>query len=66
MASRSSPPAWSTRIFAGMTAEETMMEAVVRARQAGYQTALLSNSWGLRSLPARPVPRHVRRRRHLG
>ena len=50
------PDGLVTRIFAGMTAEEDMMEAVVRARQAGYQTALLSNSWGLDLYPRERFP----------
>ena len=50
------PTGLVTRIFAGMTAEEDMMEAVVLARQAGYQTALLSNSWGLDLYPRDRFP----------
>lgn len=50
------PDGLVTRIFAGMTAEEDMMEAVVRARQAGYRTALLSNSWGLDLYPRDRFP----------
>jgi putative hydrolase of the HAD superfamily len=50
------PAGLVTRIFAGMTAEEDMMEAVVLARQAGYQTALLSNSWGLDLYPRDRFP----------
>jgi putative hydrolase of the HAD superfamily len=50
------PDGLVTRIFAGMTAEEDMMEAVVLARQAGYQTALLSNSWGLDLYPRDRFP----------
>jgi putative hydrolase of the HAD superfamily len=45
-----------TRIFAGMTAEEDMMEAVVSVRRAGYSTALLSNSWGLDLYPRHRFP----------
>ena len=44
------------RIFAGMTAEEDMFEAVVHARRAGYRTALLSNSWGLSLYPRDRFP----------
>ena len=38
------------RIFR-LELEETMLEAVVRARAAGLETALLSNSWGLGIYP---------------
>ena len=44
------------RIFAGMKAEEAMMEAVVTARRQGYKTALLSNSWGLSLYPRHLFP----------
>ena len=44
------------RIFAGMAAEEDMMDAVVVARGAGYRTALLSNSWGLSLYPRDRFP----------
>lgn len=44
------------RIFAGMNAEEDMMEAVVAAKNAGYKTALLSNSWGLDLYPRDRFP----------
>ena len=44
------------RIFAGMTPEEDMMQAVLGARRAGYRTALLSNSWGLGLYPRDRFP----------
>lgn len=34
------------RLFAGMQADEVMVEAVRAAKAAGVRTALLSNSWG--------------------
>ena len=34
------------RLFAGMRADEPMLEAVAAARRAGVRTGLLSNSWG--------------------
>jgi len=34
------------RLFAGLGAEPSMIEAVVEARRAGIRTGLLSNSWG--------------------
>jgi putative hydrolase of the HAD superfamily len=34
------------RLFAGMEAEESMLEALRRARRAGLKTGLISNSWG--------------------
>ena len=34
------------RLFAGMQPEETMIEALRRARTAGLKTGLISNSWG--------------------
>src|SRR5579859_2335715 len=36
------------RLFAGSAPEETMLDAVRRARQAGVRTGLISNSWGTR------------------
>jgi putative hydrolase of the HAD superfamily len=39
------------RLFGGVRLEETMLEAVGRVREAGLQTALLSNSWGLDLYP---------------
>jgi epoxide hydrolase-like predicted phosphatase len=36
------------RRFAGCASDETMLSAVVRARQAGICTGLISNSWGTR------------------
>jgi len=34
------------RLFAGMRADEAMIDAVRRARAGGVRTALVSNSWG--------------------
>jgi len=34
------------RLFAGMRADEAMVEAVKAAKRAGVRTALVSNSWG--------------------
>jgi len=34
------------RLFAGMRADEAMVDAVRRARAGGVRTALVSNSWG--------------------
>jgi epoxide hydrolase-like predicted phosphatase len=34
------------RLFAGMQPEESMIEALRRARAAGIKTGLISNSWG--------------------
>jgi putative hydrolase of the HAD superfamily len=39
------------RIFGGLRLEEGMLDAVGRARDHGYKTALLSNSWGLDLYP---------------
>ncbi|HUO73095.1 MAG TPA: HAD family phosphatase [Solirubrobacteraceae bacterium] len=36
------------RMFAGSSPDETMLDAVLRARQAGIRTGLISNSWGTR------------------
>jgi epoxide hydrolase-like predicted phosphatase len=38
-------------LFAGVAPDETMLEAVRRARQAGVRTALVSNSWGVHRYP---------------
>jgi putative hydrolase of the HAD superfamily len=35
------------RLFAGLEPEETMIEAVRAAREAGVRTGLISNSWGM-------------------
>lgn len=40
-----------TRIFSGLDLEESMFEAVLAARRAGFKTGLLSNSWGLGLYP---------------
>ncbi|MFL5905180.1 MAG: HAD family hydrolase [Solirubrobacteraceae bacterium] len=34
------------RLFAGMRADETMLDAVRAAKRAGVRTGLISNSWG--------------------
>jgi putative hydrolase of the HAD superfamily len=34
------------RLFAGMEPEESMLEALLRARRAGVRTGMISNSWG--------------------
>jgi epoxide hydrolase-like predicted phosphatase len=34
------------RLFAGSQPEESMLEAVLRARRGGIRTGLISNSWG--------------------
>ncbi len=47
-------PSLIDRLFAGSTPDETMREAVRRARVAGVRTGLLSNSWGTRRYP-RPL-----------
>jgi putative hydrolase of the HAD superfamily len=39
------------RLFGGVKLEESMLEAVRRAREGGLKTALLSNSWGLDLYP---------------
>jgi epoxide hydrolase-like predicted phosphatase len=36
------------RLFAGSRPDDSMLEAVLRARQAGVRTGLISNSWGTR------------------
>jgi putative hydrolase of the HAD superfamily len=45
------------KIFAGLSLEEPMMLAVVKAREAGFKTALLSNSWGLGLYPRERFPK---------
>lgn len=44
------------KIFAGLSLEEPMMQAVLRVRKAGFKTALLSNSWGLGLYPRERFP----------
>lgn len=39
------------RIFAGLEIEEDMMRAVELARDGGFKTGLLSNSWGMSLYP---------------
>ncbi|MGI8407176.1 MAG: HAD-IA family hydrolase, partial [Actinomycetota bacterium] len=39
------------RLFASLGLEEDMIGAVIKARDKGYKTALLSNSWGLGMYP---------------
>jgi putative hydrolase of the HAD superfamily len=41
-------PGLIDRLFAGSRPDEPMLEAVLRARQAGIRTGLISNSWGTR------------------
>jgi putative hydrolase of the HAD superfamily len=38
-------------LFAGVHADEAMLEAVRRARAAGMRTGLISNSWGVHRYP---------------
>jgi putative hydrolase of the HAD superfamily len=38
-------------LFAGVRADEAMVDAVRRARAAGVRTALISNSWGVQRYP---------------
>jgi putative hydrolase of the HAD superfamily len=38
-------------LFAGVRADEAMLEAVRRARTSGVRTALVSNSWGVHRYP---------------
>jgi putative hydrolase of the HAD superfamily len=40
-----------SRIFSGLSLEESMFAAVIAARRQGFTTALLSNSWGLGLYP---------------
>jgi putative hydrolase of the HAD superfamily len=46
-----SPHGLVTKLFAGLSLEEDMLEMVAAVRAAGYKTALLSNSWGLDLYP---------------
>ena len=46
------PDGLLTRMFAGFRRDDTMVDAVRRARRFGVRTGLLSNSWGL------DYPRH--------
>jgi putative hydrolase of the HAD superfamily len=39
------------RVFASITLEEAMLDAVASIRRHGFKTALLSNSWGLDFYP---------------
>jgi putative hydrolase of the HAD superfamily len=39
------------RMFGGMRLEESMLNAVAGAKERGFKTALLSNSWGLKGYP---------------
>jgi putative hydrolase of the HAD superfamily len=41
-------PQLINRIFAGMSADPAMLEALIAARRGGVRTALISNSWGHR------------------
>lgn len=41
-------PGLIDRLFAGSGPDESMLAAVLRARQAGVRTGLISNSWGTR------------------
>lgn len=43
-----SAPQLIERMFAGSEPEQEMLDAVLRARQAGLRTGLVSNSWGTR------------------
>ncbi len=45
------PERFVQRMFGGMRLEEGMMDAVAKARAAGFKTGLLSNSWGLSGYP---------------
>ncbi len=40
------PPGLVERLFAGLSPERSMIEAVDAARSAGIRTGLISNSWG--------------------
>jgi putative hydrolase of the HAD superfamily len=44
------------RIFSGLSPEESMFDAVLRARRGGFKTALCSNSWGLGVYPRERFP----------
>ena len=41
-------PALIDRLFAGSAPDAPMVKAVIKARQAGVRTGLISNSWGTR------------------
>ena len=41
-------PGLIDRLFAGSSPDESMLDAVLRARRAGIRTGLISNSWGTR------------------
>jgi epoxide hydrolase-like predicted phosphatase len=45
------PERFVQRMFGGMRLEEGMLDAVGKARAAGFKTGLLSNSWGLSGYP---------------
>ncbi|MGH2808008.1 MAG: HAD family hydrolase [Actinomycetota bacterium] len=45
------PERFVQRMFGGMRLEEGMLDAVAKARAAGFKTGLLSNSWGLGGYP---------------
>lgn len=45
------------RLFGTLKLEEDMIAAVERARNAGFKTALLSNSWGMGLYPRRTLDR---------
>ena len=40
------PPGLVDRLFAGLSPEQAMIDAVEAARAAGIRTGLISNSWG--------------------
>jgi putative hydrolase of the HAD superfamily len=44
------------RIFGKLAPEESMFDAVLLAKKAGYKTALCSNSWGLGVYPKHRFP----------
>lgn len=45
------PERFVARMFGGVRLEEGMLETVAATREAGFKTALLSNSWGLSGYP---------------
>lgn len=45
------PERFVARMFGGVRLEEGMLDAVLAIRNAGFRTALLSNSWGLAGYP---------------
>ena len=45
------PERFVARMFGGVRLEEGMLDAVLAAREAGFKTGLLSNSWGLTGYP---------------